>query len=521
MKPSLIFKRLLFIYVSIIIPFFSTTFAREKTIRVMADRPVSSLPHFWNSFGIGHASLLFDPALRKHVEDGVRNLGMKYIRFHGILHDDMMIYREPSGKPKYSFKRSDEIFDFLISLGIIPIVEFGSMPEDLAKDKSKTVFKWKQHISPPKNFQIWEDLIYRMVSHYKSRYGEGEIEKWYFEVWNEPELESFWSGTQEEYHKLYEHTLKGAKRAWPGIRIGGPTPSGPWKFSKIDDLLKFVRTVETAPSENYSKIDFISFHSWNWIKDNVESPDLIFQILGRFKEYPDLEILNTEWGPTWQFNLDPQPQETLRGASFVVNVISDIARISYEKGIPFPKTYTYWVLSDIFEEGTYREEYPFIGCMGLISREGIYKPPYNAFRMLDMLGSTILKTEISSDDIPVGAIATKGEWEDDVSLLIYNGGYDKTGSDQVHLKIEGMPFERGRYSIYRLDQDHGNSYARWKSMGSPKKRDMSESDWKTLRDSMTISPSPDKEEISLKGGFFEEKYNIVKEGVVLIRISPL
>ena len=108
-------------------------------------------------------------------------------------------------KPLYSFFNADRICDFLLSIGMRPFVEFGFMPEMLASGP-EPVFHYRGNIMPPKDYDVWSTLIRKLVGHWVERYGLAEVRQWFFEVWNEPNLPAFWTGTQEDYFRLYAHT---------------------------------------------------------------------------------------------------------------------------------------------------------------------------------------------------------------------------------------------------------------------------------------------------------------------------
>ncbi|MEI7503190.1 MAG: glycoside hydrolase, partial [Paludibacter sp.] len=157
------------------------------------------------------------------VRDGC---GFKYIRMHGLLTDDMGVYKEDkNGTPEYNYQYIDALYDYLLEIGMKPFVELGFMPSALASG-TRTVFWWKANITPPKDYNKWEDLIRNVVQHWTDRYGKEEVKSWYFEVWNEPNHPSFWTGTQEEYFKLYKYTVQAVKSVNPDYRVGGPATAG-------------------------------------------------------------------------------------------------------------------------------------------------------------------------------------------------------------------------------------------------------------------------------------------------------
>ena len=141
-----------------------------------------------------------------HVE-----LGVEAVRAHAILNDDLGTYREVDGRPVHDFTGIDRIYDHVMGLGLRPIVELSFMPRDLAVDPSKTVFDYGAIVSPPKDWDRWEALVHDLTAHLVDRYGLEEVRRWAFEVWNEANLDVFWSGTREEYLRLYDVSVRAVK----------------------------------------------------------------------------------------------------------------------------------------------------------------------------------------------------------------------------------------------------------------------------------------------------------------------
>src|ERR1035437_8743562 len=151
----------------------------------------------------------------------------KYIRMHGLLTDDMGVYKEDRhGNPEYNYQYIDALYDYLLSIGIKPFVELGFMPSALASG-SQTIFWWRGNVTPPKDYNKWGELIKNLTQHFTERYGIDEVKTWYFEVWNEPNLSpGFWTGTQEEYFNLYQYSVKAIKSVNPQYKVGGPATAG-------------------------------------------------------------------------------------------------------------------------------------------------------------------------------------------------------------------------------------------------------------------------------------------------------
>ena len=228
--------------------------ARERIIAVDVNQVRGPLDtSFKVCIGAGRAN----EGLRADWQDQLRvaqhECGFQYIRMHGLLTDDMGVYKEDAhGDPLYNWQYIDRLYDFLLSINVKPFVELSFMPKDLASGR-KTIFWWNGNVTPPKSYDKWADLIRHLVSHFQERYGQDEVKSWYFEVWNEPDLhDAFWTGTREEYFKLYDATARAIKSVSADYRVGGPaTAMGQWDKSFID----FCHT-------NDVPLDFISSHAY-------------------------------------------------------------------------------------------------------------------------------------------------------------------------------------------------------------------------------------------------------------------
>src|SRR5690606_15387164 len=196
----------------------------------------SALPHVWSRcVGAGRANEALRADWRQHFTEAVSTLGFRSIRFHGLFHDDMFVYRESYGggfgpnsplpAPVHTFSYVDKVFDFLVDSGVRPFVELGFMPRERAT-QTETLFWWRAHCSPPKDMGRWVELVTKTVAHWNDRYGIDEVREWRFEVWNEPNLvPHFWTGTKTQYFELYEQTVRAIKKIDPALRVGGPATS--------------------------------------------------------------------------------------------------------------------------------------------------------------------------------------------------------------------------------------------------------------------------------------------------------
>lgn len=515
-----------------------TSFAGASSIyRVEVDvqRSQGEITHFWKTFGLDHSGLLLETrdnwgeTLKRQLAQAVTDLGLNGIRQHGILHDDVGIYREIDGTPIYDFTRADQILDYYVSLGIRPVIEFGSMPHDLAANPAATVFLWRQGVSPPKNWRQWEELIFRFVDHYSQRYGDEAVANWYFEVWNEPDLSSFWRGSQHDYFTLYDFTVAGALRANPKVRIGGPSPSGPHQLQGASRLgQNFIEHIKNNMIPELGRrlpLDFFSVHTWNFLDANIngyfETRDFL---TARELNIP---ILVTEAGPTWQFNLNPQPHDTMQGAAFIIDTVSSLIDRATRRQTLLPEIWSWWVLSDIFEEGRYRDQDPFIGCMGLVTRQGLTKPAYNAFKLLHQMGHELVSWQVDRAG-SIKGFATRDR-NGSVRILMVNaknpgrgpndGRYyeESQEADLISLKLSGLSHDAGyTAAIVSLDRHHGDAYTAWQALGRPGIRDLRDEDWQLLHEKMLL---PDPRQEVLDDMTSEIQLTMVSPSILLIEVK--
>jgi xylan 1,4-beta-xylosidase len=468
--------------------------------------------------------------------------------FHGLFHDDIGIYNEDaSGNPVFDFTRSDVIFDQLVEQGIAPIIELASMPAALAADPSKTVFDWNMIVSPPKDYAKWQALVQAFVQHSVDRYGMDVANSWIYEVWNEPECcgGKFWGGsgsaaTSGEYFQLYDSAAAGVRAVLPSGRMGGPVSSQPgelvggqWEGGAGVQFLDHV-TQSSGP------LDVFTFHTWSFIDGAVNGYFTGLDLLDS-KGFATIPVAVTEFGPTWQFGLrgvgaepDWEPQETSQGAAFVAQVYSDISRRCAQDKRRFPLAYSWWTLSDVFDEGYedpedyVLEQNPFIGAMGLINREGIKKPAYNAYKFLAQLGGEQLALTATGPGGVNGMAARDAQGG--VQVLLYNGQspgagyqdnryYTVADAQPIGLSIDGLDPETAYdVTVYRVDETHGNSFAVWHSQGRPTMSAMTAENWQSLRDAAESPAEPVGQ--ALCGASSSLNLQLSSPGVLFVRLTP-
>ncbi len=198
----------------------------QERVEIDAQAQATPFPHFWERmFGSGRAILTLRESYREDVRAVKQVADFRYVRFHAIFHDEVGVYNEDEhGNPVYNFSYVDQIYDGLLKNGVRPFVEISFMPKKLAFNPDALhPFWYKQNVSPPKSMERWDDLIKHFAQHLVDRYGISEVSQWYFEVWNEPNID-FWGGIprQRSYFDLYAHTARDLKSVSPQLRVGGP-----------------------------------------------------------------------------------------------------------------------------------------------------------------------------------------------------------------------------------------------------------------------------------------------------------
>src|SRR5271165_1644907 len=227
--------------------------APTETITIDAAAPAHPFPHYWEQmFGSGRAVLSLRAEYRGDLRAVRQVTGFQYVRFHAILNDDVGVYDEDKqGRPVYNFSYVDQIYDGLLDNSVKPFVELSFMPSKLAAKQDLQSFWYHPDVSPPKDYAKWDDLVTQFMKHLVERYGVDEVANWYFEVWNEPNLD-FWAGApkQESYFELYDHTARDIKAVSPQLRVGGPaTAQAAWVPAMIQHA-----TQKNIP------LDFVSTH---------------------------------------------------------------------------------------------------------------------------------------------------------------------------------------------------------------------------------------------------------------------
>jgi xylan 1,4-beta-xylosidase len=433
-------------------------------------------PHFWEQmFGSERAIV----SLRESYKDDLRGVkqitNFRYVRFHGVLMDEVGVYDEDKkGQSVYNFSYIDQIYDGLLANGVRPFVELSFMPTKLAARQAIHFFWYHPNVSPPKDLNKWEDLIYQLGKHLVERYGEDEVAQWYFEVWNEPNIH-FWAGEpkQSTYFDLYSRSARALKRVSSRLRVGGPaTAEAAW-------VPEFIRwTVHSNVP-----LDFVSTHVYGnndpakmlGVEEKLTREEIVCRAVRIVHDQvtasprPDLPIIWSEFNASYEDN--PQVLDTTYIGPWLASVISQCEGLS--------TMLSFWTFSDVFEEGGVVKE-PFHGGFGLYAVGHIPKPSFNAFALLHQLGTERLT--VSSKSV----LATRTD-DGRVVIALWNllpaevSGPEKN----IRLRFAGIS-KNSKVLIQRLDEDHGNVLTAYEQMGRP--RYPTQAQLSALRNAAKLSP---------------------------------
>jgi xylan 1,4-beta-xylosidase len=428
-----------------------------ETIIVNTHAASHNFPHYWERmFGSGRASLSLRDSYRRDLRTVKDATGFEYIRFHAIFHDEVGLYDEDAeGQPVYNFSYIDQIYDGLLENGVRPFVELSFMPKKLAAAQVFQSFWYQPNVSPPKDWTKWQDLVSHFAQHLVDRYGIEEVSHWYFEVWNEPNLD-FWAGkpSEDSYYQLYDITAQALKSVNTRLRVGGPaTAQAAW----VD---RFVR----HDVDNHIPVDFVSTHVYgNDLAKDVFGTDeavsrsqMVCRAARKVHDQvaasprPDLPIIWSE------YNASYKNEQAVTDSVFMGPWLADTIR----QCDGLMEMMAYWTFSDVFEEqGVVKQ--PFYGGFGLIAADGLPKPSFNAFKLLHRLGETRLRVDTDS------AIVTRRS-DGTLVMAVWNLALPEVNGQpkKVTIAFDGLA-GRHRAVFYRLDATHGSLMATYEKLGKP------------------------------------------------------
>ncbi|HNW86098.1 MAG TPA: hypothetical protein PKJ47_04090 [Candidatus Limiplasma sp.] len=427
-----------------------------RTISVNVRGKSQKLDRFFSHcVGAGRAGEMLRAQTLSHLDDVQAACHFRYLRFHGLLSDDMAVCMlDRNGALQFNWQYVDLVLDAMLAREIRPLVELSFMPNCL-KSGEQTIFWWHGNVTLPGDMRLWRQLVEALVRHVTARYGGSEVEKWYFEVWNEPNMPAFFAGTQADYFTLYDATVAAVKRVNPAYRVGGPATAGldegAWVPEMIDHCVK-----------NGTPIDFISTHSYGvdgaldeYGRDchtlKTDQACVVRDVQNVYRQVqtsamPDLPVLFTEWSNS--YTPRDNVHDSYVSAPFILYTLKRCAG--------YAQSMSYWTFTDIFEEAGPGPS-PFHGGFGLINGQGFRKPTFHAYRWL---------CELPDQELPTGdpdSYAAKDEQSLHVLLWNYTKPAQDAPNEQYFIRdLPAKPLddalllfhglEPGRYTVehYRV-----------------------------------------------------------------------
>lgn len=483
------------------------TDAFPVAIHVDAAQTKGELRPVWRFFGCDEPNYAYMKDGKKLISE-IGKLGSHtpYFRTHNLLTSgdgtpalkwgSTNAYTEDAqGNPVYDWTLTDRIFDTYLQRGVKPYVQIGFMPEALSVKPIPYQHHWTPAAKyeeiytgwayPPKDYAKWGELVYQWARHCVEKYGRAEVEHWYWEVWNEPNI-GYWRGTPEEFHRLHDVATDAVRRALPTARVGGPDMAGSGGKFMRDFFAHCLRGTNYATGQQGTPLDFVSFHAKGaptfenghvrmGIANQLRNIDTGFATIASFPELKNTPIVIGESDPDGCAACQGPQLGYRNGTMYASYTAASIAReydLADRHGVNFEGALT-WA----FEF----EKQPYFAGFRVMATNGIDLPVFNVFRMLGKMGGQRIAAD-SSASVPLDAILKEGvRTAPDVAVLASAQGRkvsvlvwhyhddDVPGPDaDVTLDISGLTGKNSmRVTHYRIDQTHSNAYTAWQRMGSP------------------------------------------------------
>ncbi len=496
-------KKHFLIALSLVFSYIPMSTLQAQTIDVTTKQTVP-LVHTWS---VGTCAGRVNEGLRTSWVEQLRlskeQCGFQYLRMHDLFNDDMCIYFEkPDGRVVYNWQYVDEVYDRMLEIGVRPFVELSFFPKGIDKDGGKLQMWYRNRVSYDESkMPKWRALVKAFCQHVVDRYGLDEVRQWYFEVWNEPNLDfGFFDGTKSQYFNLYKVTAEAVKSVDGQLRVGGPATSNfiadrrhegertdnqksvfypqeeinkqQWKGVWIEEFLDYC-------ARNEVPVDFVSCHAYptDYALDPVtkHGKDAIRYVHSlrddlkwardviRQSAYPQAELHITEWSTSP--NSRDRMHDLLPPAAYIIK-----ANLENAGGA---NSIMYWTFTDIFEEKGGGEEI-FHGGFGMINFQGIVKPSFHAYRMMNQLGDLQV---YNADPLVVTRCSVTGrvsalaynypqEYEDAVPSMRNLGNYMDASAKDIDITLKGLTPHQA-FILETLDKGHGNAFDAWQEMGAP------------------------------------------------------
>ena len=533
-------------------------------IQVYLDKRIGHFRPIYNWFGYDEANYTTMPHGRELLRE-LHDLSPVpvYIRVHhlltsgdgrpGLKFSSTNIYTEDAtGNARYDFTIIDGIFDAWHEAGVRPMVELGFMPRDLAVALPDRHEPYQVHFpastisgasnNPPKDYARWEELVRALTAHLVERYGRDEVLRWYFEVWNEPDID-YWHSTPEDYFKLYDYAVAGVRDALPGARVGGPATTGPGREKAHEFLRKFlehVRSGRSAAGGGPIPLDFISFHAKGspLVQDGIVTMGLNHELtdvdrgfarIASLPQFRNLPIILSEADPEGCAACSSRrnPANNYRNGT----LYPAYTAAAFKAILDLEDRHSVDLISMLSWSFEFEDKDYFEGFRSLATN-GVDKPILNLFRMLGLISGdrvraastgavsldTLLSTGVrQAPDIDVLAARNA----DSAAMLLWNY-HDVNQPAPVapaSVTIAGVPAGVNRVLLqyFRIDEQHSNAYTVWQTMGSPQHPTAGQYAQLQAAGQLQLLTSP--QWLQIRNGAVEIPTDLPGESVSLLRLS--
>ena len=569
MKRIRSFIMLLLIVLAVSFPASNLLAAESFPVSIQVDvaNQVGPLKPIWRFFGADEPNYATMKDGQKLLADfGALRPKETYFRAHNLLTSgdgtpalkwgSTDVYREDAnGDPVYNWKIVDGIFDSYLERGVRPYAQIGFMPQDLSTKPEPYRHSWRPGLPyhqvftgwsyPPKDYDKWEELVYQWVKHCVERYGEEEVNTWYWQTWNEaniggPNRPGYFTGSDEEFHMLHDYAIAGVRRALPTAKVGGPDSAGSggnWTRKFFEHCL---REKNYATGEKGSPLDFVSFHAKGapqyvdghirmGIANQLRTIDDGFRIVASFPELKSTPIVIGE--------SDPEGCAACQGPSFSYRngtMYSSYTAASFARKHDLADRHGVNLEGALSWSFTF-EDQPYFAGFRQMSSNGIPLPMFNVIRMFSRMGSERISAKsdraISLDDImrhgvreqaDVGALASVDQAEHQVTVMIWHyHDDDVVGPNAViDLDIAGLPADltAAKLTHHRIDENHSNAYATWLRMGSPVAPNSGQ--YRQLQQSAELTKLTDSADTAVvESGKATLQFTLPRQGVSLVTLQ--
>ena len=533
------------------------------TIHVDLNKETGHMKPVWAWFG-------YDEPNYTYMKDGKKMLSEiaalspvpVYVRAHSLLvtgdgvaalkWGSTNAYTEDAkGNPIYNWAIIDSIFDTYIQRGMKPLAQIGFMPQAMSTNPEPYKHDWKPGdpyfkiitgwAYPPKDYKKWAELIYQWVKHSVSRYGQKEVESWWWELWNEPN--GYWKGTQQEFFKLYDYTADAVKRALPSAKIGGINIAGTAGESAQQWLHAFVkhcfRDTNYVTGKIGAPVDMILFHakgSPKIINDHVQMNmgrqltdiNAGFKLVASYPQLKNLPVVIGESDPEGcaACGMKTNPSNGYRNGT----MYSSYTAASFARKYLLADSFRVNFLGAVTWAFEFEDQPWFYGFRDLATN-GVDKPVLNVFRMFGMMkgrrvqvqGSQMydlkkmVDSSVRKSYNDVGAIAAKDKKLATVMLWNYHDDDVMKPALPVEITLDGLPAKKVTVTQYIIDANHSNSYEVWKKMGSP--QNPTKEQIETLEKAGQLEKVNVMKDVKVREGKTKILIPIAQQAVVLLKID--